>query len=978
MGMFMCVFEQFELMSDSAETRDRSGVDRLREVYHIPLLALAVAFAAWVRTRGWRQYVTDDGVLFAGNDPWYHYRAVQYTVKHWPFTIGFDPWTGYADGVAVGQFGTLFDQLIATAALIIGLGSPTDQTVQMVHLFAPVAFGALALLPVYVLARGLSDRTGGLVAVLFLSLASGAFLQRSLVGDADHQIAEMFFFAIAAATVAAALRVAMAEKPAFELLAQREFGALRRPLVWGTLSGVALALYVWTWPPAVFFVGLLGIFFALAASLYQARGVSPDHVLFVGAVTGVVFGLLTLVTVDVVTIDAVKLSLLQPLFGFGLAAGCGVLSLLARQWDDRAIDARLYPLGVLGIAVVGLGAFALLLPETFDYFVGQVSRIFGYTATQESRTVQEAQPIPLDSVGSQFYQSFGLGLYTAIAGATVAIYRLVVDDEPRADLLLLLVLFLGMFLAAITQQRFGYYLAVPVAAFTGYAAAFVFGLVDIRETFAAMEPPTGYQLMAILTVLLVVTAPLAVGTLTQQTRDGGVQRYNAADVAQLSAGPGEVTQWTGTLDWMSENTPEIGAYGDGTPSDLAYLDSYDRTDDFQYDEGEYGTLAWWDYGHWITVLGERIPNANPFQQNAGYAANVLLAPDEQTATELLDNGNGEQTRYVMVDYQLGVPGTRKYSAPTAFTDYDVGARDLQQRIYTESSIQQVIEQQNNGLARTLSLLSSQRAYESLRVRLYQAHGSRMSPVNADGNVTVYDWDVNRGIPVASQGSFRRQFDNLSAAQAFVESDGTSQIGGVSDTPSEPVEALERFRLVHASNESAARDPRRAAVKTFERVPGAAVTVEGPANTTVTARVQLNMTARDRRTPTIAGGQIQYTSTGQPETFVYEQQATTDADGEATFRLPYSTTGYEEYGVDAGYTNVSVRASGPYQFTTPTETDEETLTTARYNATADVTEGQVLGEDPGSTVELDRTVIDRPEGAESNTTEILPPLVRIEP
>ncbi|MDZ7745557.1 MAG: hypothetical protein U5K28_03175 [Halobacteriales archaeon] len=197
------------------------------------------------------------------------------------------------------------------------------------------------------------------------------------------------------------------------------------------------------------------------------------------------------------------------------------------------------------------------------------------------------------------------------------------------------------------------------------------------------------------------------------------------------------------------------------------------------------------------------------------------------------------------------------------------------------------------------------------------------------------------------------------------------MGGVPGTPTESVPALERFRLVHASNESSARDPRRAAVKTFERVPGAEVTVEGPANTTVTARVQMNMTSRDRRTPTIVNGRLQYTSTGEPETFVYEQQATTNANGEATFRLPYSTTGYEEYGVDAGYTNVSVRAAGPYQFTTPAETDEQTLVTDRYNATAHVTEGQVLGEESGSTVTLERTILDEPEGAqETNTTEMI--------
>ncbi|MFC7233952.1 oligosaccharyl transferase, archaeosortase A system-associated [Halosegnis marinus] len=932
-------------MSSRSEQRadggDRSVLDRVRDSYHVPLLALAVAFSLWVRTRGWRNFVVDGRVLYSGNDAWYHYRMVQYTVEHWPFTMPFDPWTEFPTGTFVGQFGTLYDQIIATAALVVGLGSPTTQQVAMTHLFAPAVFGAFALVPAYLFARQVVGREGALVSVLFLTLTTGQFLSRGLVGFSDHHIAEVFFILVAVAAVAKSLRVSMAEKPVWELVTAREFEPLRPVVAWGALAGLGIALYLWTWPPGVFLLGVLGLFFALAASVYQATGVSPDHVAATGIVAGTVAGVLTLATVDTFDISATTLSLLQPALAFALALGCVFLAGFARVWDTRGLDRSLYPVGVVGVGVVGLGLFAVVLPSTFGFFADQVLRIFGYTSTAGSRTVAEAQPVPLESVFAFFSSFYGFGLFTAIAGGAFMAYKAAVADEARADRLFVLVLAVLLFLAAITQRRFEYYFAIPVAVLNGYLAAVVFDLVDLGEALRNAETPSGYQVMAVLSVVMLVAAPMAVGART------------APNVANASASPGEVGLWTGSLDWMEDNTPEMGAYGDGSPSDLEYLGSYERTDDFQYDEGEYGTLAWWDYGHWITVLGHRVPNANPFQANADYSANVLLAPNESTATTLMENGGSEETRYVMVDYQLGVPGTRKYAAPTAWEDRyglsQTDARadnDIARTIYNVSS---------NGQARVAYNINTPRGQESLRVRLFQYNGAAQIP--DDGQTFVFDYEttVNEGrlfYVTPANGPVVRSFQNRSAAEEFVEQDGSAQIGGLDGFPSEYVPALEHYRLVHASQASRFDRTSRniyPAVKTFERVPGANVTVEGPANTNVTATVQMRMTTRN-------------------QTFTYRQRARTDENGVAEFTLPYATTGDDEWGLDEGYTNTSVVADGPYEFATPQETNESTLTTTVFNATGDVSEGQVLGEDDSTTtVELTRTVVDEPEGANTTNT-----------
>ncbi len=70
----------------------------------------------WNRVRSWQNFIVDGEVLFSGNDAWYHYRSTQYVVQNWPSTMPFDPWTNFPYGTSNGQFGTLFDQIIATVA----------------------------------------------------------------------------------------------------------------------------------------------------------------------------------------------------------------------------------------------------------------------------------------------------------------------------------------------------------------------------------------------------------------------------------------------------------------------------------------------------------------------------------------------------------------------------------------------------------------------------------------------------------------------------------------------------------------------------------------------------------------------------------------------------------------------------------------------------------------------------------------------
>jgi dolichyl-diphosphooligosaccharide--protein glycosyltransferase len=379
--------------------------------------------------------------------------------------------------------------------------------------------------------------------------------------------------------------------------------------------------------------------------------------------------------------------------------------------------------------------------------------------------------------------------------------------------------------------------------------------------------------------------------------------------------------------------------------------TYEWPDDSDYDypAGAYGVMSWWDYGHWITTRAERIPVANPFQQNAGTAANYLLAPSEQQAEQVLEDNDEDDatTRFVMIDWQMVSP-TSKFGAPVVFYDEsNVSQQDFYETVF-------VLQETQQGTRATSSFqVRSQRYYESQMVRLYYYHGSAQEP-----QPVVLDWEQRQfedpqtgettTYPVVVQGGQQRPiqtFDNMSAAREYAEDRETAQVGGFGPYPQERVPALQHYRLVKVSESSATNQLLRGEigliraagfqnpgvvlptapqyVKAFERVPGA--TVEGsnaPPNSTVTASVEMGIPTTN-------------------ETFTYTQRTQTDENGEFSMVLPYATTDYDEYGPENGYTNVSVRATGPYTFTTPPQFEGGNIT--QGTAQVDVSEGRVNGD-----------------------------------
>lgn len=936
----MSLADQDTLSTDLAAVRDWF------EVYGA-LVALAIITGLMFATRilSLKQHIRADGsIVFTGNDPWYHYRAVKYTVSNYPQTIAFDVWTGFPTGVSVGQFGTLFDQILATVALIVGLGSPSDHTVRLVMVVAPAVISVLTVFPTYWVGKRISNSVwGGVAAAGFLTVMPSSFFARGIAGSADHHIFEAFLMVLAIATIVRALDVAEEDIVVYEVVKEaittRDFSLIQKPFAWAFAAGLVLAAYLSVWSPGVLLVGIISIYFVTHVVRDHYHGAPIEPGLFVGIVSMSVAALGMAFKIRSLSFSPTGFTLLQvfvPLASALAFATFGGLSRLFERKSDYGIHA--FPATILGLGIGGIVFLRLALPSAYSVIQGNLVRVFGLgVQSSNAGTIREAQTF-LNSGGWQAVISqYGLLFFVGLVGMFGLVYVGYRRRDSGAALVAVWSALIG--LATFTQIRFNYYLATCVAIVAAYTLSMAVSKIDLYEDFPEYG---GYQYITVILILLLILPVLFFP----------IQSTVFGLASSGFGGAGSYTQWEGSLDWMNDNTPEEGNLeGANNSEQLEKYGKYEATDDYEYPEGSYGVMSWWDYGHWITTTSERIPVANPFQQHAPDAAEFLLAQNETEADNVMESrlDAEQQTRYVMVDWQMVRPES-KFNAIATWHETST-PRDYSEPVYVQA----------NGRYQPVTHLRSQKYFQSMMIRLYLFHGSA---VGASSTVVDYDTETVRTeqgsveVPIMpSNRTMTREFRSNSQAEEFARQDGSASVGGFGRQPPEAVDALEHYRLVHSSKSESTdsgryrRSLRTDAqslgvgpktvlpsdtgwVKTFERVPGATVKGQGPANTTVRAGVQMKIGGKNR-------------------TFTYYQLTETGPNGNFTMTVPYSSTGYKKYGPEDGYTNTSVRATGKYQFIAYTTSQENNSTsyTVWQGRTA-VTEGQVIGEnDSPATVTL---------------------------
>jgi len=679
-------------------------------------------------------------VNYQETDCYYNMRVITNLAQHFPHMMPFDPYAFSPSGILVSN-PPVFYYLFAFIAWVIGLGHPTLHTIEMVGAYLPAIIGALVTIPVFFLGKELFGKQAGLLATAIIAILPGQFLWRGELGFPDYHILEALLSATAML---------------FLVMALRRTGKVQ--WVFSALAGIFLTLYLLTWAGGGMFVFIIFVFILIQSIINRFRDKSNAELSAIGTMT---FGL----ALVIVWLSGYRL-LNSQIYPLVIATVASIAIYLFSRTSAKT-PKMLYPAILVISGLCGLGLLSIFDPTALHMVSSQFS-IFKQSGSM--LTIAEAQGMTFGSTWSLFALCF----YTALASLVVLAYLAVKENDAGKSLLVTW----GLILLATSfrQNRFAYYLAIPVALLSAYLCwkiiEYVRHLAPIRREQRAefrrkskrkkdkkkqrkqgWNPQTTYTIAAALVIALAIFIPLV-----------------PMSIDRVSANTGLSTDWHNALVWLGNNTPEPlpdYPYYKLQPSKDAYVQS------------GYGVMSWWDYGYWISYISHRIPNANPSQMGAKDAGLFFTSGNESEGNAVLDRLG---SKYIIIDDAMN---TGKFYAMAVWAGEN--ASDYMSTYYYPDK---------DGLLQpTMLLLPAY--YKTMCSRLYNFDGKAVvpsqvlavlaQPQQVQGNTIMVIKDV-------------KQYSTYGEAQAFISSNPNYFIAGQSFSQSiVPLEPLASYSLVYSNS-----------------------------------------------------------------------------------------------------------------------------------------------------------------------------------
>jgi dolichyl-diphosphooligosaccharide--protein glycosyltransferase len=783
----------------------------------IALVAFFSLFALWLRLLPmFNMGNTDIISVVASDDPIYNLRQVEFLLANHLSYGWFDPMTLYPVGSDI-YWGPLFPIIVAIGCIITG--ATTRPEIAGVLLIVPPIMAAVLVAVMYFIGKTCGNWKTGVLASGFTAVVTGQFFYRSMYGYADHHIAEVLFSAIFCLFYMYAV---LTEKD--RNIDLRTFATYKTTILISILAGIAYLFGLFVMPTMILFAMIAGIFTVIQFIIDSWRGKTSEYLLILNATIFIIaiIGLL-LFGLKNQGLDLSTYSIGHIYADLGMIGGTVFLYGIQRYFAGK--KKYYYPSAIIASAVVFIAFLYVASPQLYTLLVYDIFAFFGQAAV--TNTVQEARGWTMDLA----WQTFNYGLILLIGGILVMIYNNLRDERPEQ----VFVITWSVIILFSTWQhvRYEYYLAINIALLSAVIVSFTLerswphirpfltgsGKPTIHEEAAkpdtrektpvkgkkqkktqkstAAGDTTGY--------IYVIAIILIAGLGIMFTYTSVTYSYTNANANPTNMNP----DWKESMEWLQNNTPETG---------VDYYTLYNKNT-FQYPDEAYGVMSWWDYGHLITTIGKRIPNANPFQQGVAGdvgAAAYFMATSEDTANEIL---NTDGTRFVVTDVEMDQG--KFWAMSTWFNATEATGP------YYDTML---LPGENNALSQVI--LNKQPYYLTMVSRLHNFDGSLTEPTDTYYIVYVDRAITKLNLPVIAEGMVMNISEatqkaaqyNLNAPEGYHAAVYSPSVIAPVDT----VPALRQYRLVHESptNVFNSNTIDLKYVKTFEYVKGAHIPGKG--------------------------------------------------------------------------------------------------------------------------------------------------------
>ena len=744
------------------------------------LVALCVGVALLLRIYlPYDKIFSGDFIKFSGTDVYHHMRLVDSLVYNFPHHTVIDPYRIYPGGTGTISL-SFFEWLLAITIWLVGLGSPTQHTIDVVAVYFPTVLAGLTIITVYFLGKELFGRGAGVVAAGLMAVTPGEFLGRSILGFTDHDVINTLFTALTMLFLLLAIKAARQRELSLSHFYQRQWVVIARPALYSLLAGVFLGLYLLTWLGALLFVFIIAAYFIIQSIIDHLRHKSTDYLCPIGVILFLVALLVSLpIPRPTFYLASLIIALLIP----------AVMSAVSRLMASKKIKPAYYPLSLAGLGITGVGFLYLISPSLISAMLKSFSI---FTPSGVALTTIEMQSLIAPVIpGGGFFETPAWGNFNVSFLLFLAVllywlfWKIPIRRQWSTEENLLLVWTVVILLAAIGQRRFASYLVVNIGLLTGYLAWRFLEFAGFREraTKVAKEKLIpGFRItlsqtnmaLAVLIVFLIVFLPNVMPVVPNALKIVPAM----VPASQVRYAPND--SWVSSLVWLRENTPDPF----GNP-DYYYevVEAPPPGEKYTYPESAYGVTAWWDYGYWITRIAHRIPSANPSQSptETSRVARFFTAQDEAAASEIAREMG---TAYVILDFDTAIG---KFHAMATWAER------------TPEEFFDVYYVSQEGQLEPVQLFYPE-YYRSLSTRLYNFNGQAVTPQKTI--VIAYRQRVTDKGETLKQITSAELFDSYEEASDYLSAQEPGDYLIVGDNPFAspvPLEALEHYQLIYSSS-----------------------------------------------------------------------------------------------------------------------------------------------------------------------------------
>ncbi|MFA5311946.1 MAG: STT3 domain-containing protein [Methanomassiliicoccales archaeon] len=599
------------------------------------ILVMVILLAFFVRAYFAYPLSVDNGFLVSGgSDSYYHLRVINHVVDNGQHLV-YDFSLNYPFGMRNAR-PPLYDWSVAVSGLTLNaLGMSVDDAVGYSLVFSTAIWGALTVIPVYMMTNSIFGRKAGLLAAFLFSLMPGN-IERTIFSNADHDAMVLFFVVFSFYFFMRALQSIRGTKWVTDW---KKGGSIASGLrsyfkqnqvatLYAALAGVCVAAVSMIWTGYTYILIIILVYYILQLFIDRFKGADSTGV-FMNMVTMwlIAFAVMAPLYYQMNYWDT-WFDMPVTLFAIGVIAGLVFISTRDYPW------VIMIPV-ILAIAAAAMALMYVIAPGVLEAVMsGQ-----GYLVKSKLySTISEAQAPDF----STLVMSFGaLTFWLALFGVGYAAVKIPKSSNPH---FVFIVVYgaVSIYMAA-SAGRFLFNATPAFALLGGWVLAMIIDWVKYDEYFKSILPviKTPKQLfrklmngrVVIVSVLLVLLLiiPNAWTALDAAIPSEEKDKYDA-QIYNF------IPEWLRPADY--ESSWYLGAFSYSLPLPETYWPTAwewfsEQDNDTANIEDKPAFVSWWDYGFEAIEEGEHPTVADNFQNGYQFAALFMLSQNESQAISMM-------------------------------------------------------------------------------------------------------------------------------------------------------------------------------------------------------------------------------------------------------------------------------------------------------------------------------------------------------